>query len=96
MDLFNHDDRPNFIDRFANRILGSDSGPTDKLARYREVRPINYLSKDSPPLLMIQGDRDTTIPVKHAYYMKKKAAAVDAPVEIPRRTRTLGQVGSLG
>ena len=56
MELFNYDDRVDFKDRFAARILGSDSGPKDKLARYREVSPINYLSKDSPPLLMIQGD----------------------------------------
>ncbi|TWT91207.1 alpha/beta hydrolase [Neorhodopirellula pilleata] len=82
IDLFNHDDRANFIDRFAARILGSDSASTDKLARYREVSPINYLSKDSPPLLMIQGDKDTTIPVKHAYHMKQKAEAVEGPVEI--------------
>ena len=31
---------------------------------------------------MIQGDKDTTIPVKHAYHMKQKADAVKAPVEI--------------
>lgn len=80
-DLFNHDDSANFKDRFAARILGSGSGPKDKLARYREVSPINYLSKDSPPLLMIQGNKDTTIPVKHAYYMKQKASEVEAPVE---------------
>ncbi len=80
-DLFKHDDRADFRDRFGPRILQSDSGSTDKLARYREVSPINYLSKDSPPLLMIQGDKDTTIPVKHAFYMKKKAEAVNAPVE---------------
>ena len=36
MDLFNHDDRADFRDRFAARILGSDSGPTDKLTRYRD------------------------------------------------------------
>lgn len=82
IDLFNHDDRADFRDRFAARILGSDSGSKGKLARYREVSPINYLSKDSPPLLMIQGDKDTTIPVKHAYYMKEKSDAVEAPVEI--------------
>ena len=82
MDLFNHDDRADFRDRFGPRILGSDSGPTDKLARYREVSPVNYLGKDSPPLLMIQGDKDTTIPVKHAYYMKQKAESAGAPVEI--------------
>ena len=82
MELFNHDDRKDFKDRFAARILDSDSGPTDKLARYREVSPINYLSKESPPLLMIQGDKDTTIPVKHAHYMKQKASDAEAPVEI--------------
>ena len=79
--LFNHDDRADFRDRFGPRVLGSDSGPKDKLARYREVSPINYLSKTSPPLLMIQGDKDTTIPVKHAHYMKEKATTIQAPVE---------------
>lgn len=82
MDLFNRDDRPDFRDRFGPRILGSDSGPQDTLARYREMSPINYLTKQSPPLLMIQGDKDTTIPVKHAYYMQERAKAVQAPVEI--------------
>lgn len=82
MDLFKHDDRANFRDRFESRIMGSNSSAKDKAARYREVSPVNYLSKDSPPLLMIQGDKDTTIPVKHAYHMKKKADAVGAPVEI--------------
>lgn len=81
IDLFNHDDQVDFRDRFVARILGTDSTPSDKLARYREVSPINYLSENSPPLLMIQGDKDTTIPVKHAYYMKQKADQVGAPVE---------------
>ena len=80
-DLFNHDDRPDFRDRFGPRILGSDSGPQDKLTRYREVSPVNYLSPSSPPLLMIQGDKDTTIPVKHAYFMQQKAEQLQAPVE---------------
>jgi dipeptidyl aminopeptidase/acylaminoacyl peptidase len=31
---------------------------------------------------MIQGDKDTTIPVKHAYYMQERAKAVQAPVAI--------------
>ena len=48
IDLFNHDDRANFKDRFAARILGSSSGPKEKLARYREVSPVNYLTKEQP------------------------------------------------
>jgi acetyl esterase/lipase len=82
MDLFNHDDRPDFRNRFAPRVLGVVPEPSDALVRYREVSPINYLKKGSPPLLMIQGDKDTTIPVKHAYYMQEKAKAIGAPVEI--------------
>ncbi len=81
-ELFNHDDRADFRDRFGARILGADHNADTKLKRYREMSPVNYLKPDSPPLLMIQGDKDTTIPVKHAYYMKKKAEATKAPVEI--------------
>lgn len=81
-DLFNHDDRADFRDRFGARIIGRDVSPEDKLKLYREMSPIQYLKQDSPPLLMIQGDQDTTIPVKHAHYMKEKAAAAHALVEI--------------
>lgn len=80
--LFNHDDRPNFRDRFGPRILKPDTKPKDKLMLYREMSPINYIEKTSPPLLMIQGDSDTTIPVKHAYYMEEKAKKIEAPVTI--------------
>ena len=80
-DLFNHDDRSDFKDRFGARILAASTDPKQKLALYREMSPVQYLKKESPPLLMIQGDKDTTIPVKHAYYMKDKAKAIGAPVE---------------
>ena len=82
--LFNHDDRADFKDRFGPRITGRDTdlNAEEKLALFREMSPVNYVNKDCPPLLMIQGDKDTTIPVKHAYYMQQKAESVDAPVEI--------------
>lgn len=80
--LFNHDDRINFRDRFGPRILMADTKEKDKLELYREMSPINYITKNSPSLLMIQGDSDTTIPVKHAYYMEEKAKKVNAPVTI--------------
>ena len=80
--LFNHDDRAKFRDRFGPRIMGSDTGPQDKLERYREMSPVNYLTKDSPSLLMIQGDKDTTIPVKQAVRMQEALKTIDAPVQI--------------
>jgi acetyl esterase/lipase len=81
-ELFNHDGRAKFRDRFGARLLKAGTQPADKLRLYREVSPVNYLRKDSPPLFMIQGDKDTTIPVHHAYYMQEKAKACGAPVEI--------------
>jgi len=80
--LFNYDDRANFHDRFGGRILKPDTESKDTLALYREMSPLNYLNKNSAPLLLIQGDSDTTIPVKHAYYMQEKNRAINAPVTI--------------
>jgi len=82
MSLFNHDDRPNFRDRFGARIVPKEVQGEEKRSRYREMSPINYVSVQSPPLLMIQGNKDTTIPVKHAYYMQEKLKSIHAPVEI--------------
>lgn len=79
--LFNHDDSPNFIDRFQARIITKETDPAEKEARYREVSPINYLTEKSPPLLMIQGDKDTTIPVKQAYRMQQALETIQAPVD---------------
>ena len=62
--------------------MTSEMTPEEKLERYREMSPIDYLQKESAPLLMIQGDSDTTIPVKHAYAMEKRALELKAPVEI--------------
>ena len=82
VDLFNHDDRPDFRDRFGSRIVDADDSSEEKLRLYREMSPVTYLKKDSSPLFMIQGDSDTTIPVKHAYYLEKKAKELDASVQI--------------
>jgi acetyl esterase/lipase len=82
MNLFNYDDRPDFKDRFGPRITPQPVTDAEKVQRYEEMSPVTYLKRNSPPLLMIQGDADTTIPVKHAYRMEKRARALEAPVEI--------------
>jgi len=69
-------------DRFGSRILKAGADENAKLAAYREVSPVTYLRADSPPLLMMQGDQDPTIPVHHARYMKERGDAVKAPVEV--------------
>lgn len=69
-------------DRFATRIIKTGADEKAKLAAYREVSPATYLRADSPPLLMMQGDQDPTIPVHHARYMKERGDAMKAPVEV--------------
>lgn len=81
-ELFNPDGRADFRDRFAPRIIGTTADATARLAAFREVSPVNYLRAGSPPLLLIQGDKDTTIPVHHARFMKEHADAVNAPVTV--------------
>ena len=80
--LFNHDDRDGFRDRFGPRIMGGGANPEDKEELYKEMSPVSYLTENSPPLLMLQGDKDTTIPVKQAYRMQQELKTVKAPVEI--------------
>jgi len=81
-ELFNPPGETGVRDRFGPRIIKPGIDEKTKLAAYREVSPVNYLRPDSPPLLMMQGDKDPTIPVHHAPYMKERAEAVKAPVEI--------------
>lgn len=64
-------------DRISDPSLNAEK----RLEMVREISPVNYLSENSHPLLMIQGDKDKTIPVQHAYYMKERAEKVNAPVE---------------
>jgi acetyl esterase/lipase len=69
-------------DRFATRIIQAGADEKAKLAAYREVSPVTYLRSTSPPLLMMQGEKDPTIPVNHARYMKERGDAIKAPVEV--------------
>lgn len=82
MELFSADPKKPAKDRFGARICPPSTLPEDKLRLYKEVSSVNYLSKSSPPLLMVQGDSDSTIPVHHASHMKEKADGIGAPVEI--------------
>jgi acetyl esterase/lipase len=79
-DLFHKPDGTGSAERFMNRLLRGDETPEVRLAVIRELSPVTYLRADMPPLLMLQGDVDPTIPVHHAHYMKERADRVGAPV----------------
>lgn len=81
-ELFRRPDTPDQVNRFGSRIVPAATVVNDEQAWYREVSPVHYLARDVPPLLLVHGDRDTTIPVGHARFMKERADAIGAPVEM--------------
>ena len=81
-ELFKTNDKSKDPNRFVSRITKTESNSVKIEAMYKEMSPIFYLTKDSPPLYMMAADNDTTIPVVHAYHMKKKADEIGAPVSI--------------
>jgi acetyl esterase/lipase len=80
--LFETTDKTKNPDRFSSRITKTESNPKRIAQMYKEMSPIFYLTKNSPPLFMMAADNDTTIPVGHAYHMKKKADEIDANVDM--------------
>jgi acetyl esterase/lipase len=58
--------------------------PEEMPERYREASPITYVSPDDPPLLMVHGDADRTVPFDQSERMKEALEAVGVPAELVR------------
>jgi len=80
--MFETSDTTKVADRFSSRITKTESNTANINAMYKEMSPVFYLKKNSPPLFMMAADNDTTIPVVHAYHMKKKADSIGANVDM--------------
>jgi len=57
--------RPDLFERMFGEIKDLES-------QLREISPIQFVSKDSPPLLLIHGDADKTVPIQQSNVMKAK------------------------
>ena len=69
-------------DRFGERIAGTAVSYADNPKAFEEMSPEYWLNKENPPLLLLQGDRDATIPLAHATHLKRKADRIGARVEM--------------
>ncbi|MEP2775912.1 MAG: alpha/beta hydrolase [Luteolibacter sp.] len=78
--LFKVDSSDKEPDRFGSRITGTEGGYAENPKAYEEMSPYFWISKQSPPMLLIQGDKDTTIPLAHAPHLKEKADKIGADV----------------
>jgi acetyl esterase/lipase len=82
VDLFKTDLSEKNPDRFGARIVGDAGGYADNPKAFEEMSSYYWIAKDSPPLLLLQGDRDATIPLAHATHLKEKADGIGAEVEM--------------
>ncbi|MDB2385242.1 alpha/beta hydrolase fold domain-containing protein [Polaribacter sp.] len=81
-ELFVTNDKSKNPDRFSSRITKTEKNQAKIEAMFKEMSPIFYLTKNSPPIYIMAADNDTTIPVAHAYHIKEKADEIGANVEM--------------
>ena len=85
VDLFGPADLPAMFTSNAqlvgNRVFGSTSRDDPILV---QASPVTYISKDDPPFLILQGDKDKTVPMEQSQelYDKLKAGNVTATLVI--------------
>lgn len=67
--------RPGFFQQVFGKV-------TDLEPQLKAISPIYHLTKDDPPLLLIHGDADKTVPVQQSHILKAKYQEVGLPVEL--------------
>ncbi len=56
--------------------------PDTKPAVFKQASPINFVSKQSPPTLLLHGGADGLVPLSHSKELKKKLESVHVPAEL--------------
>lgn len=60
---------PGEHDAMKNNYIGYKYEENPKI--YEMVSPVNYVNKNSPPTLLLHGDADGTVNIKHSYMLQK-------------------------
>jgi dipeptidyl aminopeptidase/acylaminoacyl peptidase len=48
----------------------------------RQISPVNHVSPDDPPTLILHGDADTLVPIQQAELVMKKLKEAGVPAEL--------------
>jgi acetyl esterase/lipase len=79
------------------QLLGYEPGtPAEKMSpdSKQDVSPLNFVSKDDPPMLIVHGDADVIVPFEHAKVLE--AALKTAGVSVELHTVKGGNHGVAG
>jgi acetyl esterase/lipase len=53
--------------------------PEEVPEKYKAASPLTYVSRDDPPVLLVQGDWDSSVPLKQAQILDEKMMEVGEP-----------------
>jgi len=67
--------RPGFFEKVLGKV-------TDLEPQLREISPLYFASNEAPPLLLIHGDADKTVPLQQSEIMKKKYEELGLTVKL--------------
>jgi acetyl esterase/lipase len=76
-----HSDAPGVTELFVDARITPQLPPTaPEFKRLAAASPMSYVTSDDPPILMLHGDADTTVPIAQSAQMEKvlKNAGVEA------------------
>lgn len=68
--------------KLNEKLMG---GSLEKMPEeYKKASPVNYVSKNNPPTLLIHGERDRVVPIKHSEDLFSLMKTAGAKVELLR------------
>ncbi len=67
---------------FGMRLMARDPKTSPQFLKYRDASPIQHVSRDDPPTLLIHGDADIGVPIRHSEILQEKLRDAGVPVEL--------------
>jgi len=67
------------------QLLGYEPGtPAEQMdaKAKKDVSPISFVSQDDPPVMLVHGDKDRTVPIEHARNMYERLKSVGVKTEL--------------
>jgi acetyl esterase/lipase len=74
----------NVAEFMGMRLADPKAKHTVEARAYREASPINHVSSNSAPILLIHGDADSTVPIAQSELMEKALRAAGVPTSLLR------------
>ena len=73
---------PTFASWLGMRLMARDPETSVQYKLYRDASPIQYVSADDPPTLLVHGDADAGVPIAQSEALADRLRSAGVPVEV--------------